>query len=382
MMVSIPHGGRLVSRISSDREGLLREARGLPSIEIGLDEALDVENIAYGVYSPLEGFMNYGELSSVLEDMRLPSDIPWTIPIVLDVDEEAILSIREGDDVVLKYSGEPVAVMTVEEVYRFDRRLYAQRVFGTLDPNHPGFSKTLKMKEFLIGGPITLIRETPNPYEKYTLRPVETRVLFEERGWRTIAGFQTRNAPHLGHEYIQKSALVFTDGLFINPVIGRKKSGDFRDEVILAAYEALVGNYYPKNTVVLSILRYEMKYAGPREAIHHAIMRKNFGCTHFIVGRDHAGVGDYYKPYEAWDIFKEFPDLGITPLFVREFFYCRKCSGMANDKTCPHGEGHRVRFSGTEIRRMLLNGERPPPELMRPEVVDAILKFEKPFVED
>jgi sulfate adenylyltransferase len=326
--------------------------------------------------------MNYGEFSSVLEDMRLPSDIPWTIPIVLDVDEEAILSIREGDDVVLKYSGEPLAVMTVEEVYRFDRRLYAQRVFGTLDPNHPGVSKTLKMKEFLIGGPITLMRETPNPYEKYTLRPVETRVLFEERGWRTIAGFQTRNAPHLGHEYIQKSALVFTDGLFINPVIGRKKSGDFRDEAILAAYEALVGNYYPKNTVVLSILRYEMKYAGPREAIHHAIMRKNFGCTHFIVGRDHAGVGDYYKPYEAWDIFKEFPDLGITPLFVREFFYCRKCSGMANDKTCPHGEEHRVRFSGTEIRRMLLNGERPPPELMRPEVVDVILKFEKPFVED
>jgi sulfate adenylyltransferase len=298
------------------------------------------------------------------------------------VDEGAILSIREGDDVVLKYSGEPLAVMTVEEVYRFDRRLYAQRVFGTLDPNHPGVSKTLKMKEFLIGGPITLIRETHNPYEKYTLRPVETRVLFEERGWRTVAGFQTRNAPHLGHEYIQKSALVFTDGLFINPVIGRKKSGDFKDEVILAAYENLVGNYYPKNTVVLSILRYEMKYAGPREAIHHAIMRKNFGCTHFIVGRDHAGVGDYYKPYEAWDIFKEFPDLGITPLFVREFFYCRKCSGMANDKTCPHGEGHRVRFSGTEIRRMLLNGERPPPELMRPEVVDAILKFEKPFVED
>jgi sulfate adenylyltransferase len=382
MMVSIPHGGRLVSRVSSNREGLLREVCDFPSIEIGLDEALDVENIAYGVYSPLGGFMNYGEFSSVLEDMRLPSDIPWTIPIVLDVDGEAILSIREGDDVVLKYSGEPLAVMTVEEVYRFDRRLYAQRVFGTLDPNHPGVSKTLKMKEFLIGGPITLIRETPNPYEKYTLRPVETRVLFEERGWRTIAGFQTRNAPHLGHEYIQKSALVFTDGLFINPVIGRKKSGDFKDEVILAAYENLVGNYYPKNTVVLSILRYEMKYAGPREAIHHAIMRKNFGCTHFIVGRDHAGVGDYYKPYEAWDIFKEFPDLGITPLFVREFFYCRKCSGMANDKTCPHGEGHRVRFSGTEIRRMLLNGERPPPELMRPEVVDVILKFEKPFVED
>jgi sulfate adenylyltransferase len=381
-MVSIPHGGKLVDRVARDRVKLLEEANELPCVEVGLDNALDVENIAYGVYSPLEGFMNYSELSSVLEDMRLPSDIPWTIPIVLDADEKAIGSIREGDNVVLKYSDEPIAVMTIEEVYKFDRRLYAQRVFGTLDPNHPGVFKALGMRDFLIGGPITLIHEVPNPYEKYTLRPVETRVLFEEKGWKTIAGFQTRNAPHLGHEYIQKSALVFTDGLFINPVIGRKKSGDFRDEVILATYEALVKHYYPKDTVVLSILRYEMKYAGPREAIHHAIIRKNFGCTHFIVGRDHAGVGNYYKPYEAWEIFKEFPDLGITPLFVKEFFYCKKCYGMANDKTCPHTEEHRVRFSGTEIRRMLLNGERPPPEFMRPEVVDVILKFEKPFVED
>jgi sulfate adenylyltransferase len=381
-MVSIPHGGKLVNRIANNKERLLTEANDLPSIDVELDKAWDAENIAHGIYSPLEGFMNHEELSSVLEDMRLPSDIPWTMPIVLDADEKAIQHIKKGDDLILRYSGKPIALITAEEIYRLDKKLYAQRVFGTLDSNHPGVSKTLTMKDFLIGGPITLIHETTDPYGKYTLRPAETRVLFREKGWRTIAGFQTRNAPHLGHEYIQKSALVFTDGLFINPVIGPKKRGDFKDEVILAAYEVLVENYYPKNTVVLSILRYEMKYAGPKEAIHHAIIRKNFGCTHFIVGRDHAGVGNYYKPYEAWDIFKEFPDLGITPLFVKEFFYCKKCNGMANDKTCPHTEQHRVKFSGTEIRRMLLNGERPPPELIRPEVTDTILKFEKPFLED
>jgi len=240
----------------------------------------------------------------------------------------------------------------------------------------------LNMKPMLVGGTLELLNEMPNKYERYTLHPAETRVLFSERGWKTIVGFQTRNAPHLGHEYIQKSALVFTDGLFINPVVGRKKPGDYKDEVILKAYDALIRNYYPRDSVVLSVLRYEMKYAGPREAVHHAIMRKNFGCTHFIVGRDHAGVGKYYGPYDAWKIFREFPDLGITPLFVKEFFYCRKCGGMASEKTCPHSEKYRVKFSGTKTRRMLLSGIRPPPELMRPEVVDAILRFENPFVEE
>lgn len=381
-MVSIPHGGRLINRVArGDRRArLLEEALELKNMKISVDEALDVKNIAYGVYSPLEGFMTYGEVSSVLEDMRLPNDIPWTIPIILYVDEDDASSVKEGDEVALTFSGKPIAIMKIEEIYKLDRKLYAQRVFGTIDLKHPGVYKTLNMKPFFIGGPLELICDVPNPYERYTLYPVETRVLFSERGWRTIAGFQTRNAPHLGHEYIQKSALVFTDGLFINPVIGRKKLGDFKDEVILKAYEALIKNYYPKDTIVLSILHYEMKYAGPREAVHHAIMRKNFGCTHFIVGRDHAGVGEYYKPYEAWDIFKEFPDLGITPLFIRESFYCKRCGGMVNEKICPHGEEHRIRFSGTEIRRILTRGERPPPEIMRPEVADVILKFENPFV--
>lgn len=383
-MVSIPHGGRLINRVAEDyrREMLLKEASALPKVELDLNKVIDAENIAYGVYSPLEGFMCHEEVSWILEDMRLPNDLPWTIPIVLDVEEDETSMVKEGDDISLIFQGKPIAIMKVEEIYKIDLKLYTSRVFGTTDPKHPGVFKALNMKPLLLGGKLELIGGASNKYEKYTLYPAETRILFSERGWKTIVGFQTRNAPHLGHEYIQKAALVFADGLFINPVIGRKKPGDYRDEVILEAYKALIKNYYPRDTVVLSILRYEMRYAGPREAVHHAIMRKNFGCTHFIVGRDHAGVGNYYGPYEAWEIFNEFPDLGITPLFVREFFYCRKCGGMANEKTCPHSEENQVKFSGTKIRRMLREGMRPPPELMRPEVVDAILKFDDPFVEE
>lgn len=382
-MVSMPHGGRLVNRVLTGRrrDRILREAEELPRVEVNFTQALEAENLAFGVYSPLEGFMSSGEVLSVLEDMRLPNDLPWTIPVVLDVEEDSLAGVSEGDQMVLSFRGRPTALMEVEEIYRVDLKLYAHRVFGTLDPGHPGVGKVFSMNPLLVGGPVYLLREVEKPFEKYTLRPAETRVLFRERGWRSIVGFQTRNAPHIGHEYIQKSALVFTDGLFINPVVGGKKPGDYRDEVILAAYEVLVESYYPRDTVVLSVLHYEMKYAGPREAVHHAIIRKNFGCTHFIVGRDHAGVGGYYRPYEAWEIFKEFPDLGITPLFVREFFYCRRCGGMANGKICPHGEEYRVRFSGSRLRKVLAGGGRPPGELMRPEVVDTILKFENPFVE-
>ena len=211
-------------------------------------------------------------------------------------------------------------------------------------------------------------------------RPFET-VLFVTSAGRNRLCFQTRNAPHIGHEYVQKTALAFADGVFINPVIGRKKAGDFKDEVIIEAYAALVKNYYPRDSVVMSILRYEMQYAGPREAIMHAIMRKNFGCTHIAIGRDHAGVGNYYKPYAAQEIFKEFPDLGITPLFFKEFFYCKKCYGMANEKICPHGEGERLNFSGTKLREIFQSGQSPPREFMRQEVSDIILKAKDPFVE-
>jgi len=382
-MVSKPHGGRLVNRVAVGRrrELLLEEARELPAIELNDSLAADVANIAHGVYSPLEGFMVQEDYLHVLYDMRLSNDIPWTIPITLDVSSEEIANVKEGDDIALTYRGTIIAIMRVEEIYSWNKKEYVEKVYGTTSLEHPGVAKTMQRKDLLIGGPIDLLNDPPEPFERYRLWPAETRVLFEARGWKTVAGFQTRNVPHLGHEYIQKAALTFVDGLFINPLVGWKKRGDYKDEVIVRAYEVLIQHYYPRDSVVLSILRMEMRYAGPREAVHHAIVRKNFGCTHFIVGRDHAGVGNFYKPYEAWEIFREFPDLGITPLFIREAFYCRKCGSVVNEKVCPHGEEYRVRISGTAIREFLRRKQKPPEYVMRPEVAEVVLSFDNPFIE-
>ncbi len=381
-MASRPHGGKLVDRVvtGARREHLLDEAKELKSIELSESLVADLMNIAHGVYSPLEGFLNQEDYLSVIHDMRLSNDVPWTIPIVLDVNPEDIIDLKEGDDVALRFRNKIVALMNIEEIYGWDKKEYCRLVFKTTSSEHPGVVRTMNKKELLIGGTIDLLNELPEPFERVRLWPKETRVLFRERGWRTIVGFQTRNVPHLGHEYVQKAALTFVDGLFINPLVGWKKPGDFRDEVIVKAYEALIKHYYPRDSVVFSILRMEMRYAGPREAIHHAIVRKNFGCTHFIVGRDHAGVGNFYGPYEAWDIFNEFPDLGITPLFIREAFYCRKCGGMVNAKVCPHTDEFRVRISGTKLREMIKNKKKPPETMMRPEVAEVVLSFDNPFV--
>ncbi len=383
-MVARPHGGRLVDRVAKgrSRERLLVEAREMPGLDISDSAAADAANIAHGVYSPLEGFMVQEDYESVLRFMRLSNDLPWTIPIVLDASPEELRGIGEGDEVSLNYNGEPLAVLRVEEIYGWDRREYALNVFKTLDPGHPGVRRTLRRRELFVGGQLLLLRDPPEPFENYRLWPKETRVLFEARGWKTIAAFQTRNVPHMGHEYVQKAALTFTDGLFINPLVGWKKPGDYRDEVIVEAYQALIKHYYPRESIVFSVLRMEMRYAGPREAVHHAIVRKNFGATHFIVGRDHAGVGSYYGPYEAWEIFREFPDLGVTPLFVREAFYCKKCGQMVNEKICPHGEEYRVRISGTKLREMIKRGEKPPEYMMRPEVAEVILRHPSPFIEE
>lgn len=382
-MVSKPHGGKLVRRIASRRrkERIISEIDEIPKLEISEGQALDAENIAHGVYSPLEGFLTGEDFEMVLDEMRLTSDIPWSIPIVLDASEDFASRISQGDEILLVHGGLPIAIMKVDDIYDYDKKRFAVSVFRTSDPNHPGVSRVYSMRDKLLGGEIELLNELPNPYERYTLRPIETRVLFRERGWRTVVGFQTRNVPHLGHEYAQKSALVFVDGLFVNPVIGKKKRGDFRDDVILRAYEVLFEHYYPRDSAVLGIVRYEMRYAGPREAIHHAIMRKNFGCTHFIVGRDHAGVGNYYGPYDAHEIFSRFPDLGITPLFFREFFYCRRCGGIVNERICPHPREDRLYFSGTKIREMIRSGKQPPKEIMRPEVYEVVASFENPFVD-
>ncbi len=384
-LVSRPHGGRLVRRVLTGRRREIFEAQSgeMPRLEVPLERAIDAEDLARGVFSPLEGFMVEDDYLSVLNRMRLSNDLPWTIPIVLDATREWLESqgLSPGDDIVLLYNELPIAVLTLEDVYTWDKRLHAEKVFKTRDPGHPGVEAVYKRGDILLGGRLELIQGPPNPLERYTLWPLETRVLFKEKGWRTIAAFQTRNVPHLGHEYVQKAALTFVDGLLVHPLSGWKKKGDYRDEVIIRAYEALTSHYYPRGVVVLSVLRMNMNYAGPREAVHHAIVRKNFGATHFIVGRDHAGVGSYYGPYEAWEIFREFPDLGITPLFVREAYYCTRCGGMVNEKVCPHGEEYRVRISGTRLREILRRGERPPEYMMRPEVAEAIISHPNPFIE-
>lgn len=377
-----PHGGQLVNRLAEAgrKADILARAEELVSIIIDPDLLSDLENIATGVYSPLTGFLNQADFRSVLNQMRLSNDLPWTIPIVIDVDRDLAGRIKPGQQVILKTEEmKPVGVLTVEDKYEYDREEFSRLVYGTTDPKHPGVSRVLAMKEVLLGGPVELLELEPTPYDRYRLSPRETRILFKEKGWKTVVGFQTRNTPHLGHEYVQKAALTFTDGLFINPVVGRKKKGDFRDEVILASYEELIRHYYLRERAVMAILKMEMRYAGPREAIHHAIIRKNFGCTHIIIGRDHAGVGNYYHPYAAQEIFEDFPDLGIVPLFFKSFFFCRKCGSIENEKTCPHDSSSHIQFSGTRIRDLLVKGEIPPPELMRPEVARIILSFENPF---
>jgi sulfate adenylyltransferase len=379
-VLSRPHGGRLVQRTpqSPERERLLDEVKRLPRLDISPEIASDVWNLSVGAFSPLEGFMGSEDFRATLYEKRLTNGVPWTIPIVLDVSAEQIS--RLGADVGLWYAGQPLALLADVAPYGYDRQEYARQVFGTDDREHPGVAHVFALGDVLLGGTITALGEVETPFASYRLTPRETRVLFTAKGWRTVVGFQTRNVPHLGHEYVQKTALTFVDGIFLNPVIGRKKAGDFTDEVILGTYEALVRHYYPWERAVLATLHTEMRYAGPREAIFHAIVRKNFGCTHFIVGRDHAGVGRYYAPYGAQEIFEEFPDLGITPLFFTAFFYCRRCVSVANEKTCPHGAEARLDFSGTLLRR-LLTERQAPDGLIRPEVAEVILGMDRPFVE-
>jgi sulfate adenylyltransferase len=379
-----PHGGRLIERVLSGpaRDAALDRAKTMPRLRLDAESVSDVENLATGVYSPLEGFMGEKDFRNVLAHMRLADDLPWTIPIVLDVDRSVADGLKVGTEVALvNDKDEPVAVLFLEEKYGYDKTAMSEKVFGTTDPAHPGVAKVMGMKDVLLAGKVDLITMAPTPFDRWKLTPKETRVLFKTKGWRTVVGFQTRNTPHIGHEYVQKAALTFTDGIFINPVIGKKKKGDFKDEVILASYEALIRGYYLKERAVMAILQMEMRYAGPREAIHHAIIRKNFGCTHIIIGRDHAGVGKYYHPFAAQDIFEDFPDLGIAPLFFRSFYFCRKCSSVVNEKICPHPASEQIQFSGSKIRDLLVQGIVPQAELMRPEVAKVIMGFKEPFNE-
>ncbi|TFG30546.1 sulfate adenylyltransferase [Candidatus Thorarchaeota archaeon] len=377
-----PHGGHLIDRTlsESERKRVLSRFSEIHHLDVTKEIAQEIYNIAHGVFSPLEGFLTRNEFESVLRSGRLTTKVPWTIPIVLDVDSKDIVGVKIGDEIGIVLNGMPIAKMDIEDIFTYDKLDYAKSVFGTDDEKHPGVQKITQMKENLIGGKISLLNDIGNPYPDYTLTPKQTRELFTNKGWRSIVAFQTRNTPHLGHEYVQKTALSLVDGLFVNPLIGKKKAGDFTDEVIIESYKTLMENYYPESSTTMSVLHTEMRYGGPKEAIHHAIMRKNFGCTHFIVGRDHAGVGDYYGPFDAHKIFDEYPDLGITPIMFRSFFFCKKCNSIANDRVCPHGGEHIVNFAGRKIREMLENGQVPSGDMMRPEVANTILKYENPFV--
>lgn len=374
-----PHGGKLVDR-HIKKETL--DTKGLSEFEINTNLSEDIVNIANGVFSPLEGFLCNNDLENVVTDKRLADDTPWTLPILLDFDKNDLKEIKEGDSVLLTNKENGVrALLAIDEIYTYDKKTLAKAIYSTLDTSHPGVANVYNMKQLLVGGKISLLASKPREFDEYNLTPKETRILFKEKGWQEIVAFQTRNPPHIGHEYVQKTALTFVDGLFINPIIGKKKSGDFKDEVILSSYDTLMKHYYLKDRAVMSILRTSMKYAGPREAIHHAIMRKNFGCTHFIVGRDHAGVGNYYAPYDAHEIFSEFPDLRIIPVFFRSFSRCTKCGSVVNEKICPHDQKYHINFSGKKIRELLRNGETPSEDMMRKEVAETILKFDQPFVE-
>lgn len=370
----LPHGGKLINKY------IEKNYDGLKTFEVSSDIRNDAENIATGVFSPLEGFMIQEDFLNVLKEGRLSNSIPWTLPIVLDTEKEIANQMKELRVVVLCSGGEKFGIMHVEEIYGYEKENVANAVYGTTDVNHPGVNRLFKMKEFLVGGGVEIFHLKKNEIQKFRMHPSETRSEIVGRGWKTVVGFQTRNVPHVAHEMLQKAALNLYDGLFVNPLIGKKKIGDFTDSLIINAYESLIMNYFPKNRVLFSTTHTTMRYAGPREAIHHAIMRKNFGCTHFIVGRDHAGVGNYYPPFAAQEIFNEYPDLDIIPVIFPSFYFCKKCISYANDKTCPHGVESKEELSGTMIRQMVNSGKIPEKHLMRPEISELILKSEKPFV--
>ncbi|MGB8966609.1 MAG: sulfate adenylyltransferase [Candidatus Cybelea sp.] len=369
-----PHGGKLVNRSvdSPQAELELREgAQGLRRLTLTGRELNDLALIANGALSPLTGFMNRKDYEQVVTTMRLSGGLPWSIPVVLAVDrEEAPVA---GTRAAL-YDGEGQlrAVIEVEDVFEHDKLREAQNVYRTEDQKHPGVAALYERKEVLIGGAVSVL---PSEHDPVSLSPNETRAEFERRGWKTIVGFQTRNPVHRAHEYIQKCALEMVDGLLLHPLVGETKSDDIPAEVRMRCYRALLDNYYPADRVLLSTLPAAMRYAGPREAIFHAMMRKNYGCTHFIVGRDHAGVGSYYGTYDAQKVFEEFTpaELGITPLKFENSFYCRRCQSMGTRKTCSHDSANHVSLSGTSVREMLRAGQLPPPEFSRPEVAQILI---------
>jgi len=375
-----PHGGRLVERLASatETEALAEQAKSLPRVTLNPRELADIEMITVGAMSPLEGFMTHADYTGVVEQRHLAKGLAWTIPVTLSVTAKVAETIREGNRVTLCDENDtPLAVMDVESKFEPDKLREADRILRTTDEAHPGVQYLKSIGETYLGGPITALgKPIHQDFNRYRLDPKETRVLFKAKGWKTATAFQTRNPIHRAHEYLQKCALEMVDGILIHPLMGATKSDDIPGDVRMECYEVLLENYYPKDRVALSIFPAAMRYAGPNEAIWHAIVRKNYGCTHLIIGRDHAGVGSYYGTYDAQDIFKEFGDdeLEITPMMFEHAFYCTKCGNMGSVKTCPHGKEDRVFLSGTKVREMLGRGETPPLEFNRPEVAEVLLR--------
>jgi sulfate adenylyltransferase len=379
-----PHGGTLVNLLAADAEAdaLRAEAEHLPKLVVSERELADLEMLAVGALSPLTGFQGERDYHSILERMHLENGLAWAIPVTLSVDQDGAHRLGGAESVALCASegAEPLAVLRIGEIYKRDRSKEAMGVYQTEDAEHPGVAAMLAAGGLCVAGELRVISLPPHDdFREYRLTPAQTRAAFAERGWRTVVGFQTRNPIHRAHEYIQKCALEIVDGLLVHPLVGATKGDDVPADVRMRCYEALFEGYYPKDRAMVSVFPAAMRYAGPKEAIWHAICRKNYGCTHFIVGRDHAGVGTYYGTYDAQAIFERFEpgELGIQTLNFEHSFWCNACEGMASPKTCPHGEETRVSLSGTKVREMLRDGERPPIEFSRPEVADILISAMK-----
>lgn len=375
-----PHGGILVNRIATldQRQEFFDKAESLPRVQLSDRSISDLQMIAIGALSPLKGFMNEADYRSVVKQMRLSNGLPWSVPITLSVAEAVADTLTEGTLVRLDTpAGEFAGILELAEKYRYSKEEEALNVYRTDDLKHPGVQVVDQSGPVNLAGEVWLLeRELDVRFPQYQIDPAKSRILFKEKGWKTIVGFQTRNPIHRAHEYIQKCALETVDGLFLHPLVGTTKDDDIPADVRMRCYEILLEKYYPKERVILAINPAAMRYAGPREAIFHALIRKNYGCTHFIVGRDHAGVGDYYGTYDAQHIFDEFEpgELGIVPMKFEHAFYCTLTEQMATTKTSPSTPEQRVHLSGTKVREMLRAGKLPPPQFSRPEVAAELAK--------